>query len=84
MISTKIAAQQELINVLESQVIDLSTMTIEKQKNMSIDYTDVWEITILNETAEGLLVQATNGETYWMSREDYNAYLETKSKRNGQ
>lgn len=32
MISTKIAAQQELINVLESQVIDLSTMTIEKQK----------------------------------------------------
>ena len=49
---------------------------------MSIDYTDVWEITILNETADGLLVQATNGETYWMSREDYNQYLETKSKRN--
>lgn len=35
-----------------------------------------WNITILKETKDGYLVMAPNGETVWMSKKDYQLYLE--------
>jgi len=37
-----------------------------------------WEITIVNESEEGYLVMAPTGDTFWMSKEDYQTYLENK------
>jgi hypothetical protein len=30
-----------------------------------------WQITIINETAEGYLLMSPDGETQWMTREEY-------------
>lgn len=34
-----------------------------------------WNITILKETKDGYLVMAPNGETVWMTHQDYEIYL---------
>ncbi len=46
--------------------------------NNPIEYNDAWEVTIISENEEGYLVQSTAGDTYWMSREDYDKYSSTK------
>jgi hypothetical protein len=43
---------------------------------------EVWELEILDETSLGLLVSAPNGDTQWMSREEYNTYLENRKANN--
>ena len=37
-----------------------------------------WELTIVNETQDGYLVMSPNGDTQWMTKEDYQKYLNTK------
>lgn len=37
-----------------------------------------WEITILKEDDNGYLLSAPNGDTQWVSKEDYQKYLEKK------
>ena len=46
--------------------------------NNPIEYNDAWSISIVSESEDGYLVQATNGDTYWMSHEDYDKYNSTK------
>lgn len=36
----------------------------------------MWELTIIKEDENGFLVQAPNGDTHWMSKKDYQLYLE--------
>jgi hypothetical protein len=37
-----------------------------------------WEITILKESDEGYLVSAPNGDTQWITKEQYQQYLNSK------
>ena len=37
-----------------------------------------WELTIVNETQDGYLVMSPNGDTQWMTKKDYQKYLNTK------
>jgi hypothetical protein len=39
-----------------------------------------WEITIIKETKEGFLCASPNGDTRWLSKEDYEIYLENRRK----
>ena len=39
-----------------------------------------WELTIVNETQDGYLVMSPNGDTQWMTKEDYQKYLNTDRK----
>jgi hypothetical protein len=39
---------------------------------------DIWEITIINETNDGYLVMSPDGETKWVSHQDYLNYLNNK------
>lgn len=50
---------------------------------MSNQTSQPWELTILNETAEGMLVSAPNGDTAWMTREQYETYLVNSEKLKG-
>jgi hypothetical protein len=38
-----------------------------------------WEITILKESDEGYLVSAPNGDTQWITKEQYQQYLNNKN-----
>lgn len=40
----------------------------------------MWELIIINEDDKGYLVQAPNGDTHWMSKQDYQKYLEKINK----
>jgi len=39
-----------------------------------------WNITIIKETSEGFLCMSPNGDTHWMTRNDYEIYLENRKK----
>lgn len=49
-----------------------------REKNLK----DSWEITILNETKDGILCASPDGETCWMSKEDYENYQKNRFKGN--
>ena len=38
----------------------------------------MWELTIIKEDDKGYLVQAPNGDTHWITKEDYTKYLHNK------
>ena len=40
-----------------------------------IDELIMWEITILRETEDGLLCMAPNGDTQWLSHDEYNTMI---------
>jgi len=40
----------------------------------------MWELLIINEDELGYLVQSPNGDTHWMSKKDYQQYLEKINK----
>lgn len=53
-------------------------------KKTKITYTKItdmktWEITILKESDEGYLVSAPNGDTQWITKEQYQQYLNNKN-----
>lgn len=37
-----------------------------------------WNIEVINKTNDGYLVMAPNGDTQWLSEEDYQKYLENR------
>jgi hypothetical protein len=39
-----------------------------------------WEIEIINETEDGYLVMSPNGDTHYMTKDDYDTYLENRGK----
>lgn len=41
---------------------------------------EVWELSVLDETPQGMLVIAPNGDTQWMTREQYESYLSNLEK----
>jgi len=41
----------------------------------SINKLIMWEITILRETEDGLLCMAPNGDTQWLSHDEYNTMI---------
>lgn len=45
-----------------------------------IIFYSMWELIIINEDDKGYLVQAPNGDTHWMSKQDYQKYLEKINK----
>jgi hypothetical protein len=53
-------------------------------KKTQILYTKImdiktWEITILKESDEGYLVSAPNGDTQWITKEQYQQYLNNRN-----
>jgi len=41
---------------------------------------EVWDIEILDETSHGLLVLAPNGDTQWMTKEEYQQFIVNREK----
>ena len=37
-----------------------------------------WELTIVNETKDGYLVMSPNGDTQWITKEEYESYLRNR------
>lgn len=40
----------------------------------------IWEISILKETPEGYLVMTPNGDTEWLTKDEYINYLNNRKK----
>lgn len=40
-----------------------------------------WTLTIINETADGYLCAAPNGDTQWMTKEEFENYLINREKK---
>jgi hypothetical protein len=46
-----------------------------------VDFSNItWNIKIIKETSEGYLVMSPNGDTQWLTKEDYINYLNNKKK----
>jgi hypothetical protein len=42
---------------------------------MSSQNNQVWTLSVLEESPQGFLVMSPNGDTQWMTREQYESYL---------
>lgn len=45
---------------------------------------EVWEIEIIDETSHGLLVMAPNGDTQWMTKDEYDQFIVNREKLSNQ